>query len=80
VVPTSNDSQEWKGGFRSGLVLQTFAVHLSSIEGSVEVPDLCDKPLPYPIGALGLAAASVCAFYSTQRIFLIIDRLSGHSS
>ena len=64
VVHTSNNSQKWKGLFRSSFVLQTFAAHLSAIDGYVQVPgDLHDKPSPHAAGALGLAAASVCTFH-----------------
>jgi hypothetical protein len=56
----SNDSQKWKGLFRGPFILQTFAAHLSAIEGSVNVPGLHDKPAPAAVGALGMAAASVC--------------------
>ena len=55
----SNDLQKWKRLFHAPFVLQAFAAHLSAIEGSVNVPDLHDKPSPATIGALGLAAASV---------------------
>jgi len=56
-------SQKWKGLFRSPFVLQTFAAHLTAIEGSTRVPDLhdTDKPTPAVIGGLGLSAASVRA-------------------
>jgi hypothetical protein len=74
---TSDDSQKWRGLFRGPFVLQTFAAHLSAIDGSTRVPGLHDKHSPNAVGALGLAAASVHAFYRTWRIFLIADRWSG---
>jgi hypothetical protein len=77
IVHVSDDSQKWRGLFRGPFVLQTFAAHLSAIEGSVCVPNLHDKPSPNAVGALGLAAASVRAFYHVWRIFLIMDRWSG---
>lgn len=59
VVYISNDSQHWKGVFRGPFILQTFAAHLSALNGSVKVPGLHDKPSPPAVGALGMAAASV---------------------
>lgn len=64
-MPTShlmvNYSQKWKGLFRGPFVLQTFAAHLTAIEGSAKVPGLhdVDKPTLAMVGGLGLAAASV---------------------
>ena len=53
--------QKWKGLFHSPFVLQTFAAHLTAIEGSMRVPNLHDanKATPTVIGGLGLSAASV---------------------
>lgn len=60
---TSNNPQKWRGLFRGPFFLQTFAAHLSAIDGAARIPDLHDKPSPPgPVGAIGLAAASVCAF------------------
>ena len=57
----NNPHQKWKGLRKSPFVLQTFAVHLGAIEGSVNVPNLHgqDTPVPAMAGGLGLAAASV---------------------
>jgi len=54
-----DDNKKWKGTFRGAFVLQTFAVHLSAIDGSACVPNLHDEPSPNAVGALGVAAASV---------------------
>jgi len=79
VVHVTNNSQKWKGLFRGPFVLQVFAAHLSAIDSSVRVPNLHDgKPTPDAIGALGLAAASVCALYRVCRTFLITNRWSEH--
>ena len=59
-VTVSNDSQKWKGLFHWPFVLRNFAAHLLVIEGSVNVFGLHDTPAPAVVGALGLAAASVC--------------------
>jgi hypothetical protein len=59
VVYISNDSQHWKGVFRGPFILQTFAAHLSTLNGLVKVPGLHDKPSPPAVGGLGMAAASV---------------------
>jgi hypothetical protein len=68
-LTSSNDSQKWKGLFRSPFVLQTFAAHLSAIDGCVRVPNLHDTPSPNAGGALGLAAASVCILYYACTFF-----------
>jgi hypothetical protein len=70
-LKSSNDNeyyQKWKGLFRSPFVLQTFAVHLGAIDGSVKVPDLHGSGSPTPVmaGALGLAAASVSTAHCLQ--------------
>jgi hypothetical protein len=54
-------SQKWRCLFRSPFILQTFAAHLSAIEGSQKVLDLhdSDKPTTTARGALGLSVASV---------------------
>ncbi|KAH8980733.1 hypothetical protein EDB86DRAFT_3087613 [Lactarius hatsudake] len=55
-----DDKKKWKGLFRSPLVLQTFAAHLTAIKGSVRVSGLHDhQSTPAAVGGLGLAAASV---------------------
>ena len=53
-----------EGLFCGPFVLQTFAAHLSAIDRSVQVPDLLDISFANAngVGALGLAAASVCPF------------------
>ncbi|KAI9448605.1 hypothetical protein BJY52DRAFT_1193317 [Lactarius psammicola] len=55
------DRKKWRGLFRGPLVLQTFSVHLTAIEGCPKISGLHgqDTPSPPPIGALGLAAAAV---------------------
>ena len=58
-------------------IIQTFAAHLSAIDGFARVSDLHDKPFANAAGALGLAAASVCALYCTHRIILTNDRWNG---
>jgi hypothetical protein len=57
----SNDSQ--RGLFGGPFVIKTFATHLSAIDGCQQVSDLHDSDEPHlkAVGALGLAAASVCA-------------------
>ncbi|KAH9058004.1 hypothetical protein EDB83DRAFT_2224795 [Lactarius deliciosus] len=55
-----SEHDDKKGLFRSPLVLQTFAAHLTAIEGSVKVSGLHDhQPTPAVVGGLGLVAASV---------------------
>jgi len=73
----SNDSQKWKGRFGGPFILQTFAAHLSAIDGHKQIPDLHDRPSPNAVGALGLAAASVSDLYCARRNFLITHRWSG---
>ncbi|KAI9463520.1 hypothetical protein BJY52DRAFT_1221525 [Lactarius psammicola] len=55
------DRKKWRGLFCGPLVLQTFSVHLTAIEGCLKISGLHgqDTPSPPPIGALGLAAAAV---------------------
>ncbi|KAN0131106.1 hypothetical protein V8E53_011107 [Lactarius tabidus] len=55
------DRNKWKGLFHSPLVVQTFAVHLTAMEGALKVPGLHDPPhlTPAANGGLGLAVASV---------------------
>jgi hypothetical protein len=77
IIVYANDSQTWRGLFCGPFVLQAFAAHLSAIDGSARVPNLHDTPSPNAVGALGLAAASVCVLYRVCRIFLITDRWSG---
>jgi len=52
-----------EGLFRNPFILQTFASHLSAIEGSMKILGLhdADKPTPTACGALGLCVASVSA-------------------
>ena len=59
----SNDPQKWKGLFGGPFIIKTFAAHLSAIDGCIQVPDLQDTPYTdlNVVGALGMAAASVCA-------------------
>ncbi|GBE84412.1 hypothetical protein SCP_0603910 [Sparassis crispa] len=65
-----SDPEEFKGLFRSLLILRIFATHLSAIEGAIDVEGLYPEPSPSddghkilspdrPIGALGLAGAAV---------------------
>ncbi|KAF8268670.1 hypothetical protein EI94DRAFT_1800187 [Lactarius quietus] len=56
------DKKKWKGLFRSPLVIQTFAVHLTATEGAQVVPNLHGPQLeqtPTATGGLGLATVSV---------------------
>ncbi|KAN0130427.1 hypothetical protein V8E53_011828, partial [Lactarius tabidus] len=55
------DRKKWKGLFRSPLVVQTFAVHLTATEGALKVPSLHNPPhlTPMANSGLGLAVVSV---------------------
>jgi hypothetical protein len=68
---SDNTFQKWKGLFRSPFVLQTFAAHLATIDGSVKVPGLHDdnKATPAMVGALGLAAALVSTAHCAAYLF-----------
>ena len=59
VICISNDSQHWKGVFHGPFILQTFAAHLSTLDSSVKVSGLHNKPSPPAVGRLGMAAALV---------------------
>jgi hypothetical protein len=62
AVHISNDSQNWRGLFRSPLILKTFAAHLSCTDGAKQIPGLhTDNESPRANGGLGLSVASVCA-------------------
>ncbi|KAH8979504.1 hypothetical protein EDB86DRAFT_2814567 [Lactarius hatsudake] len=75
-----DDKKKWKGLFRSPLVLQTFAAHLTAIKGSVRVSGLHDhQSTPTAVGGLGLAAASVeraLTLVSTGVLTFMIARAS----
>jgi hypothetical protein len=78
IVYASNDSQMWRGLFRSPFILQTFATHLLAIDGCVQVPGLHNKPTPHAIGGLGwLLPRYLLCFVFGGLIDLIIDRWSG---
>jgi hypothetical protein len=77
----NNVIQKWKGLFHSPLVVQTFAVHLTAMEGALKVPGLHDPPhlTPAANGGLGLAVASVSIIYCPhQMISLTFCRWRGH--
>lgn len=76
----NNIIQKWKGLFRGPFILQTFAAHLTAIEGSQKILGLHDpdKPTPAAIGALGLAAASVSGIFHAHRVVLTVFRPRGH--
>jgi len=65
VIYISNDSQHWKGVFHGPFILQTFPAHLSTLNSSVKVPGLYDKPSLPAVGGLGIATASVCVVTHT---------------
>jgi hypothetical protein len=72
----SNDSQNWRGLFRSPLILKTFAAHFSCTDGTDQNLYTDDKS-SRANGALGLSAASVRAIRCAYDIILTIDRLRG---
>ncbi|KAH7905420.1 hypothetical protein BJ138DRAFT_1017726, partial [Hygrophoropsis aurantiaca] len=53
-----NFLQEWTGMFKAPLILQTFAHHLNSIRGRVNVPDLESNDITHR-GALAISCAAV---------------------
>ena len=66
--------QKWRGPFRGDFIVQTFAAHLTAAEGAKKIPGLHDPDIaiPVPIGALGLACASVSVIHCPREIVLII--------
>ncbi|KAF8532035.1 hypothetical protein JB92DRAFT_1796679 [Gautieria morchelliformis] len=71
---------KWRGLFRNPFVLQTFAAHLTAIEGCKAIPGLHDdaKLADAATGALGLSAAAVSVIYYAQRVVLTVVRWREH--
>ncbi|KAF8508180.1 hypothetical protein JB92DRAFT_2954585 [Gautieria morchelliformis] len=71
---------KWRGLFCNPFVLQTFAAHLTAIEGCKAIPGLHDdaKLADAATGALGLSAAAVSVIYYAQRVVLTVVRWREH--
>jgi hypothetical protein len=72
------DAQKFRGLYRSKFILQTFAVHLDAIKGSIDIPGLFKANNSEPECALALSAAAVSFWILLLDKLTALSRLSVH--